>query len=570
MENKEKVKVYGEDIERTEKSYGNRIADEIFPELKESEDEKIRRWIIDDIKYNINNEFNNSKYTKEAKKAIAWLEKQRDKDKLIQELGEYKVKYTQEVLEKYINSMSNKDDERLRKTAIAFLKDFAEQGYENAIECIDWLEKQGKQEQLYIHFGEIPTDEKSKIYNGEIEVGIENGVSVYPAFKTNEGNIVLGLNLPITETTLHTQQYLIEYDNRPCYLVNGDYIGKDTDGQPLINNVSIIEKIDNYRVKEKIENIDNQNCIKPNNMDKSKSQENDWLEKQGEQNLPSVNERAWLYLVSDVLTWKDGIGQYLDDPRVQELAKKLCSEYAQKLYNPSVLSNSPNTEKNEQKSANKIEPRFKVGDWVVQNYNLLKIRYVGNEYYCFETVDAYVDYMLVSEIDSLYHLWTIQDAKVGDVLEFGDHGRLVIGILSGINKTTGKVDVSCLLEDNKFKLGVFYNLDTVSPHPAIKEQRDILMKAMNDAGYKWNTRTKTLEKLAEPKFDPKTLQPFDKVLVRNFPVSIWQCGIFSHKHFDQYFVYNDTYKFCIPYNNDTKHLIGTTDEAPEYYRYWED
>ena len=38
--------------------------------------------------------------------------------------------------------MSNKDDERLKKTAIAFLKDFAEQGYENALECIDWLEKQ--------------------------------------------------------------------------------------------------------------------------------------------------------------------------------------------------------------------------------------------------------------------------------------------------------------------------------------------------------------------------------------------------------------------------------------------
>ena len=34
------------------------------------------------------------------------------------------------------------EDERLRKTAISFLKDFAEQGYENAVECIDWLEKQ--------------------------------------------------------------------------------------------------------------------------------------------------------------------------------------------------------------------------------------------------------------------------------------------------------------------------------------------------------------------------------------------------------------------------------------------
>ena len=36
----------------------------------------------------------------------------------------------------------SKEDERLRKTTIAFLKDFAEQGYENAVECIDWLEKQ--------------------------------------------------------------------------------------------------------------------------------------------------------------------------------------------------------------------------------------------------------------------------------------------------------------------------------------------------------------------------------------------------------------------------------------------
>lgn len=50
-----------------------------------------------------------------------------------------------------------------------------------------------------------------------------------------------------------------------------------------------------------------------------------------------TNERVWLYLVSDVLTWKDGIGQYLDDSDVQEFAKKLRNKYAQKLYNPSVF-----------------------------------------------------------------------------------------------------------------------------------------------------------------------------------------------------------------------------------------
>ena len=80
-----------------------------------------------------------------------------------------------------------------------------------------------------------------------------------------------------------------------------------------------------------------------------------WLERQGEQAQSQTNERAWLYLVSDVLTWKDGIGQYLDDPRVQELTKRLCSKYAQKLYNPLVLSNSSNIGKDEQKSADKYE-----------------------------------------------------------------------------------------------------------------------------------------------------------------------------------------------------------------------
>jgi len=151
--------------------------------------------------------------------------------------------------------LKESNDERIRKELLDYLdkRRIVETPVDTKVkeEWISWLEKQGKQEQLYIRFGEIPTDEKSKIYQGEIEVGTENGVSVYPAFKTDEGDIVLGLNLPITKTTLYTQQHLLEYDNRPCYLVKGDYVGKDSDGQPLINNISIIEKIEGYRINEK-------------------------------------------------------------------------------------------------------------------------------------------------------------------------------------------------------------------------------------------------------------------------------------------------------------------------------
>ena len=82
------------------------------------------------------------------------------------------------------------------------------------------------------------------------------------------------------------------------------------------------------------------------------------------------------------------------------------------------------------------------------------------------------------------------------------------------------------------------------------------------------------------KFNPKTLQPFDKVLVKRY-AGVWVANLFSHYgkiiHPDNHNTYlefitisNGTYRHCIPYNDDTKHLVGTTDEAPEYYRYWED
>lgn len=82
------------------------------------------------------------------------------------------------------------------------------------------------------------------------------------------------------------------------------------------------------------------------------------------------------------------------------------------------------------------------------------------------------------------------------------------------------------------------------------------------------------KKPKQPKFDPKTLQPFDKVLVRNQSKYVWDCHLFSYiKPESEVYKYCSLccgYIYCIPYNDDTKHLVGTTEEAPEYYRYWED
>lgn len=81
-------------------------------------------------------------------------------------------------------------------------------------------------------------------------------------------------------------------------------------------------------------------------------------------------------------------------------------------------------------------------------------------------------------------------------------------------------------------------------------------------------------KYPKPKFDPKTLNPYDKVLVRSENIFNWNCSLFSNID-DQcenypYGCLGLYYRFCIPYNDETKHLVGTSDEAPEYYRYWKD
>ena len=81
-------------------------------------------------------------------------------------------------------------------------------------------------------------------------------------------------------------------------------------------------------------------------------------------------------------------------------------------------------------------------------------------------------------------------------------------------------------------------------------------------------------KTSKPKFNPNTLQPFDKVLVRDINSEKWKIQLFSHIIKDcfpyEYHCIGSCYNFCIPYNDDTKHLVGTNDEAPEFYRYWED
>ena len=88
----------------------------------------------------------------------------------------------------------------------------------------------------------------------------------------------------------------------------------------------------------------------------------------------------------------------------------------------------------------------------------------------------------------------------------------------------------------------------------------------------WSKFERFWDKPKVEKFDPKTLHPFDKVLVRDRQTQDWWIESFG-------FMINtnpilaaclcNTYEMVIPYNEETKHLLGKTDDCPEYYEWWE-
>ena len=75
------------------------------------------------------------------------------------------------------------------------------------------------------------------------------------------------------------------------------------------------------------------------------------------------------------------------------------------------------------------------------------------------------------------------------------------------------------------------------------------------------------------KFDPRTLNPFHKVLIWKELDCTWMPTLFTFLDFSLKYPrmrYDSFAVKVIPYNDDTKHLLGKSVEAPEYYRYWED
>lgn len=84
----------------------------------------------------------------------------------------------------------------------------------------------------------------------------------------------------------------------------------------------------------------------------------------------------------------------------------------------------------------------------------------------------------------------------------------------------------------------------------------------------WSKFERFWDKPKKERFDVNTLQPFDKVLVR-CDYDYWCVDFFAYKGEKFCICVSGGCDYCIPYNEETKHLIGTKNDCPEYYKWWE-
>lgn len=217
-----------------------------------------------------------------------------------------------------------------------------------------------------------------------------------------------------------------------------------------------------------------------------------------------------------------------------------------------------------------VEPKFKVGDWVVYCGKTYQITDVGNSTYTYTSPRTGVYFfndIKVTDNSNSTRFWSIADAKDGDVIT---NGKLIV-VFNKLEEPAYRQHIIAYvgldlcgrlqITEDTWQLGVDKAM------PATKEQRDLLFAKMKEAGYQWDADKKELRKI-KPHYDIANFQPFDRVMVRQNNANVWGISWFSRCEDNEFCTCNNVwFNQCIPFEGN-EHLLGTTDMCPEEYINW--
>ena len=134
-----------------------------------------------------------------------------------------------------------------------------------------------------------------------------------------------------------------------------------------------------------------------------------------------------------------------------------------------------------------------------------------------------------------------------------DYGKCPIELM-GYNKYTHSIIAVYCEKDGTFSCD-YKGECTLFP---FEDQRD------------WSKFERFWDKPKLERFKFTALKPFDKVLVRNSSKDGWRVDLFGHIDGNHKCHCTNTWNMCVPYNDDTKHLLATNVDCPDYYKWWEE
>ena len=162
----------------------------------------------------------------------------------------------------------------------------------------------------------------------------------------------------------------------------------------------------------------------------------------------------------------------------------------------------------EKKLTDKVEPKFHEGDFIVNDYCSGKVIEITNDAYLLDTGQG-----IPFSCEHNAHLWTLKDAKDGDVLVCKGNIKDSNGIKyericlfnSLGNDFFTLTKTSNYVEEYDIDVNIDYPDNTI---PATKEQKEILFMAMKEAGYEWDADKKELKKIEPKKLDADNCKSF--------------------------------------------------------------
>lgn len=149
----------------------------------------------------------------------------------------------------------------------------------------------------------------------------------------------------------------------------------------------------------------------------------------------------------------------------------------------------------EYKSTDEVKLKFKVGDWITNGEYTWKVTDIKPLYYILQSQAGSVVSDTIFYVDKHFHLWTIQDAKDGNVL-VNDNDIFVFDGTLEENMFPfaycGIINGDFRIYDRKLPFTHHKNI-----YPATKEQRDLLSQKMKEAGYECDAEKKELKKIKQ-------------------------------------------------------------------------